>query len=128
MSFPGAEDLLGGPNNPREPRELPPATAQPCSDCPWRRCSAPGWLGPHDAQTWLDAVRGEEPIACHQTIVVAEGETGNWTHPSIRQCRGAAIFRTNIGKMPRAHDVARGPADREAIFATTFEFLEHHEP
>ena len=48
---------------------LPEATQRPCNECPWRRESAPGWLGPFDADDWLMLAHSDLPIACHQTIV-----------------------------------------------------------
>lgn len=101
---------------------LPPTTVRICNACPWRRESAPGWLGPFDAQTWLDIVNSDVPIACHQTIEV-EGE---W-EGAIRQCAGAAQYRCNTHKSPRDPEVA--VADEEdlvTVFGRGTEFLMHH--
>ena len=106
---------------------LPPVCNKVCNDCPWWRTSTPGWLGPMTAEEWIELARSDDPIACHQTIKVEEGqEAGDWNHPMMRQCAGAAIFRANICKSPRSPEVARLPSDREAIFATPAEFLAHH--
>lgn len=108
-------------------RDYPPPTPQPCSDCPWRRNATAGWLGPHDAFEWLNIVHGDSPIACHQTITETNDEgTGDWEHPAIRQCRGAAIYRENRCKSPRNPNVATGPVDKERVFARDEEFVEHH--
>jgi hypothetical protein len=105
---------------------LPPVTERICAECPWARDSAPGWLGPLTADEWLTLVHGEQPIACHTTIVDAdENGEGDWSDPRMRQCRGAAIYRANVGKMPRRPDVARLPADTERVFGW-HEFKEHH--
>lgn len=106
--------------------EYPPAVPKVCNDCPWRRVATPGWLGPHDAVEWLEMIHGETPIACHQTIVSNEEGEGDWEHESMRQCRGAAIFRANVAKHPRQPSVALGPADDETVFSTNAEFIAHH--
>lgn len=101
---------------------LPEATKVACNECPWRRESAPGWLGPMDADEWVALVHSEEAIACHITIE----EEGDWTTPGIRQCAGAATYRGNVCKRPRDPEVALLPADRDKVFATPGQFLEHH--
>jgi hypothetical protein len=107
---------------------LPPMTERICRACPWLRTSAPGWLGEHTtAAEWVALAHGEQPIACHMTITEAdESGVGDWTHPQIRQCAGAAIYRANVGKMPRRPDVARAAADTDTVF-TWGEFEAHHE-
>jgi hypothetical protein len=109
-------------------RVYPEATAKPCSECPWRRGAASGYLGPYDPRKWIRIALTDSPIACHKTIVVTdplEGE-GSWDHPKIRQCAGAAIFRANVGKSPKNPTVATGPADPENVFDDVVEFCHHH--
>ena len=107
---------------------FPPTTPKMCSDCPWRREEAkPGWLGPHTPLDWIKIAHSEQPVACHQTIVVTnplEGE-GDWDHPKLRQCRGVASFRGNVCKSPKHPDIEAGPRD-EAAFLPNDEFLEYH--
>lgn len=106
---------------------LPAATPNPCDDCPWRRNSIKGWLGPQTADEWLALAHADGPIACHQTIKHAdENGEADWDDPGLRQCRGAAIFRANICKSPRDPEVARGPADRDRVFSWDNEFKGHH--
>jgi len=99
---------------------LPPATAQPCNECPWRKEAAPGWLGPHSARVWAQVLTSEEVIACHKTIT----EDESYSH----QCRGAAIMRANILKLPRNREIAVGPRDRKRVFTSIGKFLKHHDP
>lgn len=108
--------------------KLPEATAQPCNECPWRRHAARGHLGPYDPRKWVRVALGDEPIACHKTIVVTdplEG-IGDWEQPKMRQCRGAAIFRANLGKVPRNGQVITGPLDGDAVFDDAVDFCHHH--
>lgn len=103
--------------------QLPRACARPCNDCPWRRVATPGWLGPHTADQWVQLAHTDEPIACHETIV----EDDDWTTPGLRQCKGAAIYRKNIAKLPRNPEVAvADEADRDNVFASPAEFTTHH--
>jgi hypothetical protein len=104
--------------------ELPPATPNPCSDCPWRTNSVPGWLGPCDADEWVAIAASDTPIACHQTIDEGAGE-GDWTQPGIRQCAGAASFRRHIFKMPRDPEVVVGLPNPN-VFARAQAFIDHH--
>jgi hypothetical protein len=103
--------------------QLPPACAKPCGECPWRRESIPGWLGPFTAAEWLALTGSDEPVACHTTIEVDD----EWT-PRTRQCAGAAVYRRNVAKLPRNPEVAvAAERDTETIFATPGEFAAHHD-
>jgi hypothetical protein len=84
---------------------------QPCSDCPWRRKSLPGWLGPNSAQDWVDCARSDNSINCH--VIVNQ------------QCAGAAIYRRNIAKCPRPPNLIL-PANRDDVFANSKDFIDHH--
>jgi hypothetical protein len=102
---------------------LPPATTKPCIECPWRRAAVPGYLGPYEAAEWTEIAHGESAIACHMTIPA--GVDGEWSDGML-QCRGAAIFRANVCKLPRDPRVVTGPMDTHAVFAANIEFLAHH--
>lgn len=90
---------------------------KPCNDCPWARNALPGWLGENTAEEWARMAHGETRAQCHTT----KAESGEH-HP----CAGMAIYRANVGKMPRSPSIQRLPADRELVFASRDEFLEHH--
>lgn len=102
------------------PMELPDCVKEPCNECPWRRESAAGWLGPHPPEDWIMMAHGETPIMCHKTVTEDENFEGT------KQCRGAAMFRAHIAKSPRRADMPTGPVDKEKVFATNDEFMEHH--
>ena len=85
---------------------------KPCHDCPWRRKALQGWLGLGTPSEWIQTAHSDEKIACH----ALKGP----------QCAGLAIYRANVCKTPRDKSVLRLPADRENIFASSAEFLEHH--
>lgn len=67
------------------------------------------------------AAHSDTPIMCHQTIE----ESGSFD--GTKQCRGAAIFRTNVCKSPRRSDIVTGPMDKENVFSDNDEFLDYHE-
>lgn len=86
---------------------------RPCSDCPWRRDSLPGWLGEMTADAWLECAHGESIVQCHTV-----------SNPAI-QCAGLAIYRRNVAKLPRPPSLIL-EADRVAVFASRTQFKEHH--
>lgn len=92
--------------------DAPCQLKKPCSDCPWAREAVHGWLGGETPEAWVHAAHGEEKVACH-------------VHPNV-QCAGLAIYRGNVCKLPRDQNVLVLPPDRELVFATPNEFLEHH--
>lgn len=101
---------------------LPPAVPKACKECPWRRDSEPGHLGPYDAATWILAVHGDAPIACHETI-----KSNDQPWPELKQCRGSAIYRANVCKTPRNRAVVVGPVDTATVFDRDEDFIAHHE-
>lgn len=110
------------------PEAMPGLVPKPCSECPWVRTSMRGWLGPATAEQWCEIAHSDLPIACHQTIRETDDDGhGDWSQ--MKQCMGAAIFRENVGKLPRDHRILVADApDTELVFAWDNEFIEHHEP
>jgi hypothetical protein len=107
---------------PVPPKALPEMTKATCDECPWRRNSAPGWLGPLSAEDWVRLAHSDEPIACHKTIVADdEWETGH-----VYQCAGAAVYRKNVCKLPPPGVALAEAPDRENVFSNPMEFREHH--
>lgn len=102
---------------------LPDATPNPCNDCPWRRTSTRGWLGPFSASDWVSLAQSDMPVACHLTI----DRDDDWEQPGVKQCRGVAMFRKNICKAPRDPAVVVGPRDTEKVFGRGTEFMDHHD-
>ncbi len=85
----------------------------PCSDCPMRRDSLNGWLGGTGSpEDWAAALHSDSRMDCH----VLRGA----------QCAGAAVYRANVCKSPRDRTVLRLGSDRESVFSSPKEFIEHH--
>lgn len=97
---------------------IPEVRKTPCFDCPWRRESAAGWLGPNTAEEWEALAHSDAIIACHITIDETSGVYGN-------QCAGVAIYRSNICKSPRDPQIVILPADKDTVFGYG-EFVKYH--
>lgn len=64
----------------------------------------------------------DEPVACHLTIT-DEDDTDAMT-----TCSGAAIYRSNVAKVPRGVPIIHKlPADSELVFSSPIQFRRHHE-
>ncbi len=85
---------------------------KPCGDCPFARTAVRGWLGPYTAEQWIRLIHGEGKVECHTRIGP--------------QCAGAAIYRSNVCKVPKDKSLLLLPRDRVRVFAGPGEFLEHH--
>lgn len=103
--------------------KLPPCLAQPCNECPWVRTSTPGHTGPFTGREWAESAHSDTPIMCHKTLRGIH----DFTDPEIRQCRGAAIFRANVHKVPRNPTAVTGPRDTDLVFASGAEMADHHD-
>ena len=108
---------------------LRPICVKPCTECPFRRTSLPGYLGADNPADFIATAFGDYPMPCHSTIDYNDpawkakwegGRTG-------RLCAGAAIFFANLCKLSRDRDRPTLPADRELVFAHPREFLAHHD-
>jgi hypothetical protein len=84
----------------------------PCSDCPFRRDSMPGWLGGNTPEYFMQMANSDFPYSCHTKIGP--------------QCAGMAVFRSNICKSPRDPDILVLPKNKVAVFAWHDEFIAHH--
>ena len=87
--------------------------AKQCRECPWRRASAPGWLGELPAVAWASIAHADDMVLCH---LRTEEDC---------QCVGLAIYRANVCKIPRGDQISRDP-DHAAVFSSPAEFHEHH--
>jgi hypothetical protein len=103
-----------------------------CNECPFRRCAAAGWLGSNTPQDFVQLALDDESVACHlmvdQTLPRAKWEKAE---ESTVRCRGALTLTRNSAKLPRDREMAilvkSVPADRDAVFSNSREFIQHHE-
>lgn len=102
-----------------------------CLQCPWRRASAPGFLGSVSGDPW--AFAGQhlyggsegEHLPCHLRI--------NWELPNAQElannaplCRGYVTFLRNTDSLPTSFDTSSVEPDHEAVFSNYQEFHLHH--
>lgn len=85
---------------------------KPCCDCPFSRESFPGWLAGFSPEKYVQLAHGDGKIDCHTKVGP--------------QCAGAAIYRANVMKRPRDRICLELATDREGVFASPVEFIEHH--
>ena len=105
--------------------------AEPCAQCPFRKASAPGWLGPWEPKDLLASLAVQE-FPCHPTIKEDGQDTDD---PTLQGCTGAALFLNNSLEHSRcwltmAHQIqVRDVPDdvKRSVFQTRKEFLEHHD-
>ena len=102
--------------------------AKPCDDCPFRRNAMPGWLGAGSPESFIDTIRSEGYLPCHQTLNYEDASwKARWLAQSDgRGCAGALIMSANMCKLPRDQAMPRMPADRNPVFATAAEFIAFH--
>lgn len=106
-----------------------PPLKQPCRECPFNRDSAPGYLGADDPVGFMAATLRDSPMPCHMTVDYEDPDWRAETGPfgDARQCAGAAIFFSNICKLSRDLHRDSLPSDRETVFSTPQEFIDHHD-
>ena len=107
-------------------------TRKPCSECPFRKRSLPGWLGPWKLDDFTNVrsgiIHGETRFVCHETVTDdQEGElrAGNLV------CTGSLICRNRSCKSSREPEMAaleRDVREHEAVpdIMNAWEFEEHH--
>ena len=103
---------------------------KPCSQCPYRRRSAPGWLGAATPQQFLASTLGEEHMPCHAAVDYDDPAWRESQYPQAPMCAGSLVFMANTSKLPRdpslAAAVRQVDADHDTVFSRPDEFLDHH--
>ena len=100
-----------------------------CGQCPFRRTSAPGYLGADTPERFINAVLSENDMPCHMVI---DYEYDDWKFnlEDIPRCAGSLVFFRNNCKLPRTSElcdaVSSVEPDRKTVFSFKHEFLEHH--
>jgi len=105
---------------------------KPCKQCPFRRTSARGWLGPWSPTDLLLSLKST-PFPCHLTI---KEDNQSVDDPSLQGCAGAAIFLNQKIERSRCQETAQhqdlckdDPVSKEAapgVFNWSQEFIDHH--
>lgn len=100
----------------------------PCGECPFRRSSTRGWIGPYDSPEELlhVAVTMDQPFPCHLTMGGSCTDDDD-ANAEESYCVGTLRFFANTGKLSRDRQRPREEKDPR-VFKTHAEFLEHHKP
>ena len=106
--------------------------SKPCRECPFRRKSAPGWLGEASGDPGLFIAahwHGDVHLPCHMTVDWERN--GAEKAESQPTCFGFAQMCRNSAKLPinpmDAAAVRALDADHEQIFSHIGQFIEHHQ-
>lgn len=97
----------------------------PCDQCPFRKKSPRGWLGPWTPELIVEQVlAGDVRFGCHKTVTDDGVDDGK-----VEQCAGASKFANNICKLSRdreraAHQRRLGTDDD--VFDSPKELQDHH--
>ena len=104
---------------------------KPCHECPFKRTSAPGYLGSgsYQPEEFL-ATCEDTPIPCHLTVDWEEDDEdaiaiAGWVTP----CTGSLQYMRNQSKQPREREYAKlvSSADKNPDgFSWRHEFINHH--
>ncbi len=110
---------------------------KPCSECPFRRTSPAGWLGPWDSARDLLAVAGSaQGFPCHKTI--PRGGLDDLSEiEGLQACAGAGIHHANSFKLPihpdmvthknKLSDMPDYEEQAALVFQWPTEMINHHD-
>ncbi len=102
---------------------------QPCIECPFRRSSAPGWLGPWTSENLIEEVE-TGTFVCHRSI----NDLLKYDESKLEYCAGAGIYLNNHFKLSRNNEYSEyqkalkniSVEIQRSVFSRKDEFTEHH--
>ncbi len=97
-----------------------------CKGCPFKKTSAPGWLGDYNPDEVIDAVWKEKHFMCHTKI---NYDDPNWDKKLDRKphCAGALQMAKIMCKLPR--DKEHSDAVKKCVVEENHlgkDFVDHH--
>ncbi len=102
----------------------------PCTDCPFRKNSLPGWLSDYTPRELHNIIMAEKPFPCHMTHpnnIVTYEDAGSEEYPL---CAGALQYMKKAAKLPLNPELRAlvSGIDRTQLdnILTVPEFFEHH--
>lgn len=97
----------------------------PCRECPWKICSAPGWLGAMSPGEFVELSDSGQRMPCHMYVDYEQPEE-DWRADAEEapECAGRAIFQANRCQLPKG--TLKLPPNRELVFTRPHEFVAHH--
>ena len=105
---------------------------KPCNQCPFRRNSLPGWLGPWKAEEIVWSL-GRAAFPCHKTI---RQDRQSIKDSELEGCAGASIFLNNKAERSRNLNTLQHQQRvrninkdiKKSVFSGSQEFIKHHNP
>lgn len=106
-------------------KAAPKQHTSPCRECPWKRNSAPGWLGASEPGEFLAQSDTGHRMPCH--LAGIDYESPNWKAMADKapECAGHAIYLANRCKLPQPGHL-KLPSDHALVFTRPHEFVAHH--
>ena len=102
----------------------------PCNECPFRRASAPGYLGDASPAEFIEAALSEHHMPCHCSIDYEKEDWISEQYPQSSFCAGSLIFLRNTCKLPMDPILREARVtveqDSKNVFGHKGQFLEHH--
>ncbi len=112
------------------------AIKNPCSDCPFRLKSMPGWLGPYEV---VEQIVGKIDVGikfeCHTHANAINDKNGGRSadYPDAAEaanhCAGALAFMNNTCRLSRNREIAKlqdKVGERTDVFADQQQMIAHH--
>lgn len=103
----------------------PKQHTKPCKECPFRRESAPGYLGHNTLDDFAMLAMSERHTPCHMTVNYRD-PAWEFKQDKAPQCVGRATMWANTCKMPRDPQLLRAAPDKTVVFSSLAEFTAHH--
>ena len=103
-----------------------------CNECPFRKKSIKGWLGPHTGTDMQTMVHNGQGFTCHKEVnaLTAQGYDEEEIANDGQHCVGMLRYRNKVCKTSRnaeerAHQSALKDIEDEEVL-DAFTFVEHH--
>jgi hypothetical protein len=108
----------------------PEKRRNPCKECPFRKNSAPGYLGADYPEHFLEMTMRDADMPCHMDIDYSKKDWLEKQEPDAPLCVGAMQFQNNNMKLSRNPEVAAAQhalGTSPHVFTRPEEFLIHHQ-
>lgn len=104
---------------------------QACSDCPWRKKAAKGWLGGQDPDVFTGIIQMNKILPCHNTqkgkdLTLEELENNQ----EVSHCAGALFTMNNANYLSKSPEIAKAQEElgkNSSFFKNFHDFKKYHE-
>ncbi|QZI85782.1 hypothetical protein CPT_Summit_131 [Stenotrophomonas phage Summit] len=101
---------------------------EPCGQCPWRKTSAPGWLGASTPLQFVQQAESGIKMPCHCAVDYEQDDWEDQIEDAPR-CAGHAAYLRNRCKRPDEQELREFSelvGRRDDVFTRPEEFVAHH--